>query len=72
MKKAKYAPLRPGVELKEAEETRRVKKPTDFAQSILTEDEFMGVVIPERKWVLKNLVVEESITVVNGYRGSGK
>lgn len=70
--KKKYAPLRPGVELKEAEETRRVKKPTDFAQAILTEDEFMGVVIPERKWVLKDLIVEESITVVNGYRGSGK
>lgn len=72
MTRPKYAPLRPDMSLKEAEEIRRVKKPTDFTMSILTEDEFMGVVIPERKWILKDLVVEESITVVNGFRGSGK
>lgn len=72
MPKPKYAPLRPDMSLKEAEEIRRVKKPTDFTMSILTEDEFMGVVIPERKWILKDLIVEESITVVNGFRGSGK
>lgn len=61
-----------GMELGKAEKLRRTKDPQNFRRSVLTEGEFMGIKLPEREWVLQGLMVEESMTIVNGYRGYGK
>lgn len=61
-----------GMELGKAEELRRTKDPQNFRRSVLSEGEFMGIKLPEREWVLEGLMVEESMTIVNGYRGFGK
>jgi len=58
--------------LGEAEELRRTDDDLNFRQSILSEGEFMGIVLPDREWILKDLIVEESMTIVNGHRGGGK
>lgn len=59
-------------DLDEAEEIRRVKSAGDFSSALLTEHEFMSIKVPERKHLIRGLIVEETITIVNGFRGSGK
>lgn len=61
-----------GTELGKAEKLRRTKDPQNFRQSVLSEGEFMGIKLPDREWILQGLMVEESMTIVNGYRGFGK
>jgi len=61
-----------GMSLAKAEKVRRTDDPINFRQSVLSEAEFMGILLPERKWILEGLMVEESMTLVNGYRGYGK
>lgn len=58
--------------LDEAEEMRRVARPSDFPLGRLTESEFMGIAIPDPRFILRGLIVEKSITIVNGSRGCGK
>lgn len=58
--------------LEDAERTRRVKDKNAFFTALLTEEEFMSIKVPERSHVIQDLVVEETITIVNGFRGSGK
>ncbi len=68
----KTLPLRPGATIHEAEEARRVDNPRDFHRSVLTEQEFMNIELERRRFILKDFLVEESLTIVNGYRGFGK
>jgi putative DNA primase/helicase len=58
--------------LERAEQIRKADKPTDFRLGVLTKAEFMGISIPEPKFILSGLVMEKSITIVNGARGCGK
>jgi hypothetical protein len=64
--------IEPDTLLQDAEDLRRTDNSSDFPQAILTAQEFMGIKMPERKFLLKGLIAEESITVVNGFRGCGK
>ncbi len=61
-----------GTPLGGAENLRRTTDSKDYRQSVLTEKELMGIVLPERKWVLEDLITEESMTILNGFRGFGK
>ncbi len=73
MPDSKRASLIPqDVSLKKAEELRRTDEPYAFGQALLSEREFMGIQLPEREWVLRGLVLEESITIIYGFRGQGK
>lgn len=65
------APLVP-MDLEEAEDTRRVEDPYAFDQAVLSEGEFRGIKLPERRYIINGLIAEESITIINGYRGQGK
>lgn len=71
-KTAKLSPIAPDTPLDEAEELRRVEDPRNYRMGTTSEVELMGLIIPERKFILKGLIAEKSINIVNGFRGSGK
>lgn len=71
-KTAKLVPLKPDTPLEQAERIRRADDPNDFSRSILSGEEFMSIVMPERRHILRGLIVEKTITIINGYRGGGK
>ncbi len=56
----------------EAEKIRRTENPRDFPQAILTEEEVMGIEIPNRGMIVEGLIAKETITIINGARGEGK
>jgi len=58
--------------IEEAQEIRRTKDSRDYRQAVLTAKEFKGIVMPDRKFVIRDLIAEESMTIINGYRGLGK
>ena len=58
--------------LDKAEEIRRAARPSDFPLGVLTEVEFMGIDIPEPKFILRELIMDKSIIIINGERGGGK
>jgi len=64
--------IAPDTPLDIAEQIRYTDDPTDFSQSVLTDIELMGIHLPPRKFIIEDLVVEGTITIVNGYRGGGK
>lgn len=69
----KFARLIPeNTPLDEAELLRRTDNPTNFACAVLSEEEIRGMALPERKYLLRGLIKEESITLINGFRGEGK
>ncbi len=70
MKAAKLIPV--DTPLDKAEELRRVDDPFDFKLAVLAEQEIMGMNIPDKAWVMRNFMREETITIVNGFRGEGK
>lgn len=65
-------PVKAGTTLSMAEGLRRVSNSSDFAHAVLTEGEMMGMEIPERRFIIRDFITEESITEVNGHRGGGK
>ena len=69
---AKLFPIAPDTPLDEAEKLRRVDDPRNYRMGTTSEQELMGMVIPERKFILGGLIAEKSINIVNGFRGSGK
>ncbi len=71
-KTARLVPLKHDTTLDQAEELRRVHNANDYRQSVLSEDEFMHIRIPPRRYIVRDLIVEKTITIVNGYRGGGK
>jgi hypothetical protein len=72
MRTAKLLPLKSDITIEEAEDARRTENPSSFEQGVLTEEEFMGIRMPEKKFILQDLITEESISIINGFRGSGK
>ncbi len=72
VKTVRLVPIKHDTPLEQAERIRRADDPNDYSRSILSEDEFMNISMPERVHVVRNLIVEKTITIVNGYRGGGK
>ena len=69
----KFARLIPeNTPLDEAELLRRTDDPTNFEGAILIEEEIRGLALSERKYLVNGLIKEESITLINGFRGEGK
>ena len=58
--------------LDEAELLRKTDDPTNFACAVLTEEEVRNLTLPKRKYLVEGLIKEESITIINGFRGEGK
>lgn len=71
-KTAKMMPLSQDIPLEEAEEIRKTDDPRDYGRAVISDEELMGMKIPERKFILNGLIAEKTITIVNGFRGSGK
>jgi len=69
---ARLVPIEHDTPLEQAERIRRADDPHEYRRSILSEDEFMNIAMPERVHVVKGLIVEKTITIVNGFRGGGK
>jgi hypothetical protein len=57
---------------KKAEEIRKVKSSGDYPMSVLTEGELMGIKVEPRKFIVDDLLMKESIMILNGPRGLGK
>ena len=71
-KTARLVPLKPDTPLDLAERIRKADDPHEYRRSILSEEDFMNIKIPEREHILQGLIVEKTITIINGYRGGGK
>ncbi len=69
---ASLNPLTFGTSLEHAEEIRRTEEPTEYYKSILTAEEILGLSIPPKTFLLRGLLEEGTINIVNGARGIGK
>ena len=58
--------------LDEAELLRRTDNPSNFSCAVLTEEDIRHLTLPNRKYLVEGLIKEESITIINGFRGEGK
>ena len=51
---------------------KQERVPTNYKAAILSDAEFRTLNVPRRDAILDGLIVEESITTINGFRGHGK
>lgn len=65
-------PLTFGTSMEDAEKIRKANNPNDYYNAILTVEEITGLEIPEKRFLLRGLIAEHTINIINGYRGSGK
>lgn len=58
--------------LEKAEQIRKTSNSSQYRMSVLSEDEFMGIKLEAKDFILRDLLTMESIIIINGFRGSGK
>jgi len=65
-------PLTFGTSLEHAEEVRKTGDPGEYYKAILTAEEVLGLSVPPKQFLLRGLLEEGTINIVNGARGIGK
>jgi len=56
----------------EISELPKVGNPVEFGQAILTEEEMRVMSLAKRNCIFSDFIAEESMTLINGFRGLGK